>query len=185
MKDLLSAGSDSSAVTLEWSLTELINYLEMLRKAQQWVDRVTGNRRLVEEKDMAGMPYIQAVVRETLGLHPPATLAGRLCRDDVTLCGYHITTGTNIFIIIWSLVRDPEKWGDPLEFRPERFAEGEELLLQQLRMLPFGGGRRMCPGSALAMQVVRTTLAALLQSDSINCGMLGQTQRPVPQFTKL
>ena len=149
-------------MTLEWALTELINHPEMLRKAQEEVDRVVGKERLVEEADIAGMPYIQAVIRETLRLHPAAVFSGRQCREDVNIFGYHIAAGTNVFINIWSLGKDSEQWEDPLEFRPQRFAKGGEEL-QQLRMLPFGGGRRICPGGGLAMQVVQTTLAALLQ----------------------
>ncbi|XP_078441664.1 3,9-dihydroxypterocarpan 6A-monooxygenase-like [Wolffia australiana] len=162
--DLLTAGSDSSAVTLEWALTELINHPEMLKKAQEEVDRVVGKERLVEETDIAGMPYVQAIIRETLRLHPAAVFAGRRCREDVTVCGFHIAAGTSVFVNIWSLGKDPEQWKDPLEFRPERFVKGGDELQQLLqRMMPLGGGRRICPGGGLAMQVVQTTLAALLQ----------------------
>ncbi|CAA7409636.1 unnamed protein product [Spirodela intermedia] len=165
--DILVAGSDSSAVTLEWALTELINHPEMLQKAREEVDRVVGRERLVEEADISGLPYVQAVIRETLRLHPAAAFVSRESRKDTTIYGYNIPAGTSLFVNIWSLGKDPSQWDDPLEFRPERFFssadDGQELKQQQLRSLPFGGGRRICPGAGLAQQVVHTALTALLQ----------------------
>ncbi|XP_078431922.1 cytochrome P450 93A3-like [Wolffia australiana] len=161
--DLLTAGSDSSAATLEWALTELINHPGMMKKAKEEVDKVVGKERLVEEADIARMPYIRAVVKETFRLHPAAVFAGRSTREDVTVAGYHIAAGTSVFINIWSLGKDKAQWEAPLEFNPERFVGGDERQ-QQLKLLPFGGGRRICPGGGLALHVVETALAALVQN---------------------
>ncbi|MQM20710.1 hypothetical protein Taro_053736 [Colocasia esculenta] len=157
--DVFTAGSDSSAVTIEWALAELIHHPAMLEKAKEEVDRVVGRERLAEEADVPGLPYLQAVVKETLRLHPAACFASREAVRDATVSGYRIPAGTALFVNIWSVGKDPKQWDAPLEFRPERFLAGEEAG----RHFPFGGGRRICPGAALALQVVQTALAALLQ----------------------
>ncbi|CAA6672442.1 unnamed protein product [Spirodela intermedia] len=154
--DILVAGSDSSAVTLEWALTELINHPEMLQKAREEVDRVVGRDRLVEEADISGLPNVQAVIRETLRLHPAAAFVSRESRKDTTIYGYNIPAGTSLFPV-----------GRPAGVPPGEVLlqadNGQELKQEQLRSLPFGGGRRICPGAGLAQQVVHTALTALLQ----------------------
>lgn len=149
-------------MTVEWALAELINHPPLLEKAKEEVDRVVGRERLVEEADIGGLPYLQAIVKETLRLHPAACFASREAVRDASLAGYRIPAGTALFVNLWSVGKDPQQWESPLEFRPERFLSGgpgEE----GGRHYPFGGGRRICPGATLALQVVQTALAALLQ----------------------
>nr|XP_010918275.1 cytochrome P450 93A2 [Elaeis guineensis] len=170
IQDIFTAGSDSSAATVEWALAELINHPHMLRKLREEIDKVVGKDRVVQECDIPNLPYLQAVVKETLRLHPAAPLATRVSDKEVKVGGYKIPANTSLFVNVWSIGRDPNYWKDPLEFRPERFtAAGEDGLGsidfrgQHFELVPFGSGRRVCPGISLALQVIQLTLAALVQ----------------------
>ncbi|KAL0383732.1 UNVERIFIED_CONTAM: cytochrome [Sesamum calycinum] len=119
--DLFAAGTDTSAITIEWALAELINHPNILAKAAQEIDSVVGNDRLVQESDMPNLPYLQAIVKETLRLHPTGPLIVRESSKDCTISGYHIPAKTRLFLNIWAVGRDPNHWENGLEFRPERF----------------------------------------------------------------
>ncbi|XP_038979780.1 cytochrome P450 93A3-like [Phoenix dactylifera] len=167
--DIFTAGSDSSAATVEWALAELINHPCILRKLREEIDKAVGKDRLVRESDIPNLPYLYAVVKETLRLHPAAPLAIRVSDKEVKVGGYEIPANTSLFVNVWSIGRDPNCWKDPLEFRPERFAAPREDGLssidfrgQHFELLPFGSGRRVCPGISLALQVIQLTLAALV-----------------------
>lgn len=168
--DLFMAGTDTSALTMEWALAELMNHPEVMEKARQEIDSVVGTTRIVEESDIANLPYLQAIFKETLRIHPTVPLLGRLSSESCNVGGYEIPAKTLLFVNLWSLGRDPEVWEDPLEFRPERFmgmeARGKENLDvrgQHFELIPFGSGRRSCPGASLAQQVVKTNIAAMIQ----------------------
>ncbi|XP_052172919.1 cytochrome P450 93A3-like [Diospyros lotus] len=170
--DLFAAGTDTAALTTEWALAELINHPEIMDRARKEVDEVVGRSRVVEESDIAKLPYLQAIVKETLRLHPTGPLIVRESSEDCTIMGYKIPARTRLFVNVWAIGRDPNHWENPLEFRPERFLLGEEgsgkgQLLdvrgQHFHLLPFGSGRRGCPGTTLAMQVVQASLAAMVQ----------------------
>ncbi|CAA3031907.1 cytochrome P450 93A3-like, partial [Olea europaea subsp. europaea] len=169
-RDIFAAGTDTSAITTEWALAELINHPNILRKAQHEINSVVGKKRLVEESDISNLPYLQAIVKETLRLHPTGPLIVRESSDDCNVAGYHIPAKTRLFVNVWAIGRDPEHWENPLEFRPERFLNEDGNLKAQLdvrgqhyHLLPFGSGRRGCPGTSLALLVVQTTLAAMIQ----------------------
>ncbi|KAH6758011.1 hypothetical protein C2S52_023092 [Perilla frutescens var. hirtella] len=140
--NLFIAGTDTSANTIEWALAELINHPKIMQNAVQEIESVIGNNRLVEESDIPNLPYLQAIVKETLRLHPGAPLLLRESSKDCIVAGYHIPAKTRLFINVWAIGRDPSHWDNALEFRPQR---------------------RGCPGSSLALQIVQTTLAALIQ----------------------
>ncbi|KAL0404972.1 UNVERIFIED_CONTAM: cytochrome [Sesamum radiatum] len=168
--DLFIGGSDATALSLEWGLAELINHPKILRRAVQEIDSVVGKDRMVKESDIPRLPYIQAIVKEILRLHPPAPLIPRESTEGCTISGYHIPAKTRVFVSTWAVGRDPNYWDDPLEFRPERFlpedgsAKGQlDVRGQNYHFLPFGSGRRGCPGVSLALLVVETTLAAMIQ----------------------
>ncbi|KAI3472157.1 hypothetical protein Pfo_029645 [Paulownia fortunei] len=168
--DLFAAGTDTSAITVEWALAELINHPDVLKKAAQEIDSVIGNNRLVEESDIPNLPYLQAIVKETLRLHPTGPLIVRQSSKDCTIAGYHIPAKTRLFVNVWAIGRDPNHWEDALEFRPQRFLSEDGSVKGQLdvrgqhyHLLPFGSGRRGCPGTSLALQVVQATLAAMIQ----------------------
>ncbi|KAL5545528.1 hypothetical protein UlMin_005215 [Ulmus minor] len=166
--DIFVAGTDTSAIATEWALAELINHPKILKKARQEIDSVIGKARLVEESDIPNLPYIQAIVKETLRLHPPGPLLFRRSSQKCTINGYDIPKNTQLFVNVWTIMRDPKYWDDPLEFKPERFLveEGKSQLDvrgQNFHFLPFGSGRRGCPGTSLGLQIVQTSLAALIQ----------------------
>lgn len=165
--DIFVAGTDTSALTLEWGLAELINHPAILRKAQDEIDAVVGKKRLVQESDAVNLPYLQAIIKETMRLHPSGPMIPRRSTRDTKIKGYDVPANTTVFVNIWAMGRDPEQWPEPLEFRPERFLEepGQKLDVrgQHFELIPFGSGRRLCPGTSLALQFVPCALAALLQ----------------------
>lgn len=149
---------------MEWSLAELINNLEIMNTAREEIDIVVGKTRLVEESDIPNLPYIQAIVKETLRLHPAAPVILRESSQNCVVNGYDIKKDTRVFINSWAIGRDPNYWENPLEFRPERFLGTQENVRgQNFNLLPFGSGRRVCPGASLALQVIHTSLAAMIQ----------------------
>ncbi|KAL0404962.1 UNVERIFIED_CONTAM: 3,9-dihydroxypterocarpan 6A-monooxygenase [Sesamum radiatum] len=168
--DLFLAGTDTSAITIEWTLAELINHPKILQKAVQEIDSVVGKNRVVQESDIPKLPYLQAIVKESLRIHPSGPIIVRESTEDCTVSGYHIPAKTRLFVNVWAVGRDPNHWENPLEFRPERFlaedgsAKGQlDVRGQHYHLLPFGSGRRSCPGTSLALLVVQTALAAMIQ----------------------
>ncbi|GJN33876.1 hypothetical protein PR202_gb22504 [Eleusine coracana subsp. coracana] len=163
-QDLIAGGTESSAVTVEWAISELLKKPEVIAKATEELDRVIGRNRWVTEKDMPHLPYVDAIVKETMRLHPVAPmLVPRLSRDDSTVAGYDIPAGTRVLVSVWSIGRDPELWDAPEEFQPERFLGSRiDVKGQDYELLPFGSGRRMCPGYSLGLKVIQVSLANLL-----------------------
>lgn len=165
--DIFAAGTDTSAITTEWALAELINHPEVLEKARQEIHSVVGNARLVQESDLPDLPYLQAIAKETLRLHPTGPIIVRESSEACTVAGYEIPAKTRLFVNVYAIGRDPKHWEDPLEFRPERFLRENKAHMdvrgQHFQLLPFGSGRRGCPGTSLALQVVQTSLACMVQ----------------------
>ncbi|CAN6300835.1 unnamed protein product [Urochloa humidicola] len=167
--DLIAGGSDTSAVTVEWAMSELLRNPSAMAKATDELDSVIGRDRLVKEQDIPRLPYLEAVVKETFRLHPVTPLlAPRLSRADASMDGYDVPSGTLVFVNVWAIGRDPAVWGSKAEeFRPERFVGGSggvDVKGQDFELLPFGSGRRMCPGIGLGLKMVQVTLANLLHA---------------------
>jgi cytochrome P450 len=118
---MFTGGTDTTAVTLEWSLAELINHPTKMEKARKEIDSMIKNDRLVIESDIYYLPYLQAIVKETLRLHPPSPFILRESTENCTIYGYDIPAKTQILTNIWAIGRDPKYWNNPLEFMPERF----------------------------------------------------------------
>ncbi|KAL4571643.1 hypothetical protein LXL04_018406 [Taraxacum kok-saghyz] len=176
--NLFVAGSDSSALTIEWGLAELINHPRVMKKAIEEIDRVIGKSRCLEESDISNLPYLQAIVKETLRLHPAAPIIPRTSTEDCIVGGYHIPSKTTVFVNVWALGRDPQYWDDPLEFCPERFEGGHvDVRGQHFQMLPFGSGRRMCPGMSLGMQLAQVALGVMVQCFEWKAGQEGELTR--------
>ncbi|CAH9055940.1 unnamed protein product [Cuscuta epithymum] len=164
IQDLLAGGTESTTVTVEWAISELLRKPGIFKKATEELDQVIGKERWVEEKDMSNLPYIQAIVKETMRLHPVAPmLAPRECRVDSKVAGYDILKGTRILVNVGTIGRDPTLWDHPNEFIPDRFI-GKEIDVKgrDFELLPFGAGRRMCPGYNLGLKVIQASLANLL-----------------------
>ncbi|XP_008238634.1 PREDICTED: isoflavone 3'-hydroxylase-like [Prunus mume] len=158
---MLLAGTDTSAVTLEWAMSNLLNRPDVLQRARAELDAQVGQERLVEEHDISKLPYLQSIISETFRLYPAAPmLLPHFSSDDCTIGGFDVPRGTMVLINAWAIHRDPKLWDDPESFIPERFRSGEDLSHQ---LMPFGLGRRSCPGSGLAQRTVGLTLGSLIQ----------------------
>lgn len=163
-QDLIAGGTESSAVTVEWAMSELLRKPEIITKATKELDQVVGKERWVLEKDIQNLPYIRAIAKETMRLHPVAPmLVPRMSREDVQIQGYDIPKGTCVLVNTFTSQRDPQIYESPQEFFPERFiGKNIEVKGQDFELLPFGSGRRMCPGYSLGLKVIESSLANLL-----------------------
>ncbi|KAH7567480.1 hypothetical protein JRO89_XS07G0080000 [Xanthoceras sorbifolium] len=151
---LLSAGTDTSAGTMEWAMSLLLNHPAVLKKARAELDNYVGNERLADESDLAKIPYIQSIVNETLRLYPAAPLlVPHESSEDTTIGGYYVPRQTMLMVNAWAIHRDPKVWDDPTSFKPERF-EGLKGESEAYKFIPFGLGRRACPGAGLANRVM-------------------------------
>ncbi|CAA2996947.1 cytochrome P450 76A1-like [Olea europaea subsp. europaea] len=164
--EMFFAGSETTSISIEWGFTELLRNPHAFKKVREELDRVVGVNRLVEEKDVENMPYLQAVVKETLRLHPALPLLlPRNTMEDTKYMGYLIPKGTQVLVNAWAIGRDPDSWEDPLSFKPERFLKSSiEYKGQHFELIPFGSGRRICVGFPLAHRVVHLTIATLVQA---------------------
>ncbi|KAK7329384.1 hypothetical protein VNO77_23547 [Canavalia gladiata] len=157
---MLFGGTDSSTGTLEWSLSNLLNHPEVLKKARDELDTQIGQDRLLNESDIPKLPYLRKIVLETLRLYPPAPiLIPHMSSENITIEGFNVPKDTLVIINAWSMHRDPQLWNEATCFKPERYDEvGEEK-----KLIAFGLGRRACPGEALAMQSISLTLGLMIQ----------------------
>ncbi|XP_031403378.1 cytochrome P450 81Q32-like [Punica granatum] len=163
MSVLLAAGTDTSAATMEWAMSLLLNHPEVLKKAQAEIDKVVGWDHLVNESDLSRLPYLHNIIKETLRLFPVAPLSvPHESSEGCHVGGYRVPGGTMLLINLYSIQRDPRYWSEPEKFKPERF-EGTEGVRDGHRMLPFGSGRRGCPGENLALRMMSVTLGSLIQ----------------------
>ncbi|CAN4111397.1 unnamed protein product [Withania somnifera] len=164
--EMIFRGTDTVAVLIEWILARMVLHPQVQSKVQLELDQVVGSSRAVTESDVSEMTYLPAVIKEVLRLHPPGPLLSwaRLAITDTTVDGYHVPAGTTAMVNMWAIIRDPDVWADPLEFKPERFVNGADfsVLGSDLRLAPFGSGRRTCPGKILGLTTVTFWVASLL-----------------------
>eukprot|EP00262_Sarcandra_glabra_P001217 TRINITY_DN1123_c0_g2_i1.p1 TRINITY_DN1123_c0_g2~~TRINITY_DN1123_c0_g2_i1.p1 ORF type:complete len:513 (-),score=66.19 TRINITY_DN1123_c0_g2_i1:358-1896(-) len=162
--DMFLAGTDTSSTILEWGLTELMMNPRVLTKAQDEVRRVVGKKEKVEESDLDKLEYLKLVVKEILRFHPPVPLLiPRESREDCKINGYDIMRKTRVYVNVWAIGRDPKLWENPNEFFPERFIDSPiDYKGQEFHYLPFGSGRRGCPGITSGVIVIELALANLL-----------------------
>ncbi|XP_078430687.1 geraniol 8-hydroxylase-like [Wolffia australiana] len=175
--DLFGAGSETTSSTVEWAMAELLRNPKAMETAREEVASVMegSGEDAVGESDITRMPYLQDVVKETLRLHPPAPVfiprraseTVDLAADDKCKSSYTVPTDTRILINAWAIGRDPTTWGSDADlFRPERFTAGErghvEYKGHHMEFIPFGGGKRICPGLPLASRMMHLLLANLI-----------------------
>jgi cytochrome P450 len=162
-------GTKTTSITLEWAMSELLRHPRAMKRLQEEIECVVGKHRRLNESDLASMKYLQCVVKETLRLYPAAPLGlPHESVEAVTVGGYYIPKKTMLMLNVWAIGRDPNLWGtDSSEFKPERFMQEESVDLtggqSDFRMLPFGVGRRGCPGVLMAITMLELALAQLLQ----------------------
>ncbi|KAF8006723.1 hypothetical protein BT93_K0896 [Corymbia citriodora subsp. variegata] len=162
--DLFVAGTDTTSSTLEWAMVELLHSPAKLLQAQAELDRVIGRGNPIEESEVARLPYFQAIIKGTFRLHPPAPLLlPRRSEAESRIQGFTIPKGAQIFVNVWAMRRDPALWEDPNVFSPERFLGSEmDVKGQSFELIPFGRGRRICPGLPLALRMLDMMLGTLL-----------------------
>ncbi|KAG6415455.1 hypothetical protein SASPL_122866 [Salvia splendens] len=184
--DFFTAGTDTTAIVSEWAIAELINNPRVLKKAQDEIAKVVGFERVLEESDGPNLPYLQAVIKETFRLHPPIPMLARKSISDCVIDGYTVPANSLLFVNLWSMGRNPKIWDSPAEFRPERFLEKANTAIdikgQHFELLPFGTGRRGCPGMLLGIQEVVIIIGSMIQCfewklpDGL--GSVDMTERP-------
>ncbi|XXG52797.1 hypothetical protein AAC387_Pa03g1020 [Persea americana] len=162
--DMFSAGTDTTALTLEWVMTELAKHPNVMKKAQGEVRRVVDVKANISEEHLCQLNYMKSIIKETLRLHPPAPLlVPRVSTTNVKIQNFHIPSKTRVFINAYAIGRDPTSWENPEEFLPERFANNSvDFKGQDFQFIPFGAGRRGCPGLSFAITSLELALANLL-----------------------
>nr|AJD87466.1 cytochrome P450 CYP76AD10 [Phytolacca americana] len=169
--DIFDAGTDTTASTMEWAMAELVKNPDIMLKARIEIKQALGNDSslIIQESDIAKLPYLQAIVKETLRLHPPTVfLLPRKAEANVQLYGYLIPKNAQLLVNLWAIGRDPNVWNDPLVFSPERFLASSSCEIdvkgRHFELLPFGAGRRICPGLTLAYRMLNLMLVTLVNS---------------------
>lgn len=160
---MLAAGTDTSSGTMEWALSLLLNNPESLAKSQTEIDNQTGQSRLIEESDLGNLPHLRGIINETLRMYPSGPLlVPHESSEDCTVGGFHVPRGTMLLVNAWAIQNDPKLWVQPEQFKPERFLNVQEER-DGFIWLPFGTGRRGCPGEGLANRIVGLALGSLIQ----------------------
>ncbi|KAF4378627.1 hypothetical protein CsatB_007315 [Cannabis sativa] len=163
MLALLSAGTDTTAGIMEWAMSLMLNHPEVLKKARNELEYCIGHDRLVEESDLGKLPYLHRIIKETLRLYPVGALLPHESSEECIIGGYRVPRGTMLLVNLWAIQHDPKVWDEPTKFKPDRFEEGDQGVREGFKLVPFGSGRRGCPGETLAMRMVALTLASLIQ----------------------
>ncbi|GMY30997.1 cytochrome P450 71D11-like [Fagus crenata] len=161
--DMFSAGSETSATTVDWAMSEMIKNPRVMKKAQAEVREVFNRRGKVDETCINEMKYLKSIIKETLRLHSPALLLPRECNERCIINGYEIPYKTNVIINVWAIGRDPKHWTEAEKFYPERFLDSSiDYKGTNFEYIPFGSGRRMCPGITFGIANVELPLALFL-----------------------
>lgn len=166
LADMFSAATDTSAMTTEWALAELLRDPKIMRKLQAEMDSVIGRERLMQESDIHQLPYLQAVVKETMRLHPTGPLLiPHESTKPCTVGGFEIPEKTRALVNVWAIGRDADAWEKPLRFWPERFmGSNVDVKGKHFQLLPFGAGRRGCPGLNLGLVNVQIGVGSLVHA---------------------
>nr|UHB15532.1 cytochrome P450 [Paris polyphylla] len=168
--NLFTAGTDTTSSTVEWALAELIRHPDILKQAQLEIDSIVGRARPVSDSDLANLPLVTAIVKETFRLHPSTPLSlPRVASEACEVGGYRVPKNATLLVNVWAIGRDPASWPDPLEFHPARFLpggdhEGADVRGNDFDVIPFGAGRRICAGMSLGLRMVQLMTAALIHA---------------------
>ncbi|KAL8250536.1 hypothetical protein R6Q59_034229 [Mikania micrantha] len=164
--EMIFRGTDTVAILLEWILARMVLHPDIQAKAQSEIDRVIGHDRPVTDSDLDNLPYLLAIIKETLRVHPPGPLLSwaRLATQDTVVGPHVVPAGTTAMVNMWAITHDERVWSEPNRFNPDRFlTEDVGIMGSDLRLAPFGAGRRVCPGKVLGLATVHLWLAQLLQ----------------------
>ncbi|OVA11507.1 Cytochrome P450 [Macleaya cordata] len=168
--EVMNAGTDTSATTLEWALLHLVMNQEIQTKLYEEIVESVGKEGMISEEDVEKMSYLGAIVKETFRRHPPSHFVlSHAATKETELGGYTVPADANVeFYTAW-VTEDPSVWKDPSEFRPERFLKGDGVDVdvtgsRGVKMMPFGAGRRICPAMTLGTLHVHLLLAKMVQA---------------------
>ncbi|KAH9697121.1 cytochrome P450 family 76 subfamily C polypeptide 7 [Citrus sinensis] len=166
LADLFIAGNDTTSITMEWAMAELLHNPKVLSKAKLELKQTVGKGRPIDESDIARLPYLQAVVKETFRLHPAVPLLiPRKASEGVEIASVTVPKGAQVFVNVWAIGRDENIWDNPHSFKPERFLGSDvDFKGQNFELIPFGAGRRICPGLPLAIRMLYLMLGSLINS---------------------
>jgi len=176
---MIFRGTDTVAILLEWILARMVLHPDIQAKAQAEIDCIVGDSgRQVTDSDLPKLPYVRAIVKETLRMHPPGPLLSwaRLSIHDTQIGTHFIPAGTTAMVNMWAITHDEKVWPEAHEYKPERFLGAQEsnnfpIMGSDLRLAPFGAGRRVCPGKSMGLATVELWLAQLLGSYKwVSCG---------------
>ncbi|KAK4280833.1 hypothetical protein QN277_012403 [Acacia crassicarpa] len=163
--DMVAGSTDTSIVVIEWALSELLRNPRAMKNLQNELQNVVGMTRMVEESDLAKLGYLDMVIKETLRLYPVAPLlVPRESMEDITINGFYIRKNSRVMVNVWAIGRDPKVWSENAHiFYPERFVDNNiDLRGHDFQLLPFGSGRRGCPGMNLGLITVKFVVAQLV-----------------------
>ncbi|AES70581.1 putative cytochrome P450 [Medicago truncatula] len=162
--DIFTGGSDTAATTINWTLAEMMKDQRVMKKAQAEVRVLFKKRGKIDEIFLSELIYLKAIIKEVLRMHLPGPLLiPRVCAQACEIDGYHIPINSRVIINAWAIGRDPKYWTDPDKFYPERFIDSSvDFKGTNFEYIPFGAGRRICPGINYGMANVELTLALLL-----------------------
>ena len=160
---MLIAGIDTSAAAVEWTLTELIRHPAEMKKLQKDLEQIAGRNQMIDEHHLSNLEYLDCVIKESMRLHPVGPLLIHQATEECVVGGYHIPNKARVLVNVWAIGRDPDIWPDPERFAPDRFLGSRvDLRGQDFQLIPFGSGRRGCPGLQLGLTVVRLMVAQLV-----------------------
>ncbi|XXG76077.1 hypothetical protein AAC387_Pa08g0505 [Persea americana] len=168
--DMFAAGTDTTTTLVDWTMSELVRNPKVMQKVRDELEQVIGERRegeyAVKESHLAHLTYLQACIKESLRLHPPAPLLlPREALDTCEVMDYTVPKGSRVMVNVWAIGRDPKVWKDPLTFSPERFLNSSvDYKGNDFEFTPFGAGRRICPGLPLGSRVVELIIASLIHT---------------------
>ncbi|XP_051137798.1 cytochrome P450 71D13-like [Andrographis paniculata] len=161
--DMFSGGTDTSSTTIDWAMAELMRNPSAMAKAQVEVREAFKGKKTIQESDIIGLKYLKLIIKETLRLHPPVPIIFRATRNECVVDEYIIPEKYKVLINVWSIGRDPAYWQHPEAFQPERFENSSiDFFGNNFEFVPFGSGRRMCPGINFGLANIEFPLAQLL-----------------------
>ncbi|XP_058734616.1 cytochrome P450 71A1-like [Vicia villosa] len=163
---MLVAATDTTSATSVWAMVALVKNPRVMRKVQEEIRNVGAKKDFLDEDDIQKISYLKAVIKETLRMHlPDPLLVQREAREKCTISGYDIPAKTILYVNAWAIQRDSNVWENPEEFYPERFLNSSiNFIGQDFELIPFGAGRRICPGLPMAVASLELILANLLYS---------------------
>ncbi|CAA7055563.1 unnamed protein product [Microthlaspi erraticum] len=164
--DILIGGIDTTVEAIQWTMAEILSNQNVLERLREEIDYVVGKTRLIEETDVTNLPYLQAVVKEGLRLHSPFFFVSRMLQEGCKIGGFYVPEETPVVVNAYAVMRDPENWECPCEFKPERFlasGQEDERKEQAMKFIPFGYGRRACPASNMALTSIGIAIGIMVQ----------------------